>query len=264
VPEAICGLTLVVDYNDVEAAEKIFDRYGRRIAACIIEPVAANMGVILPKPGYLRAIRQFCSDNKSLLIFDEVITGFRFCFGGAEKVFKVEADLTCLGKIIGGGLPCAAVCGRAEIMDMLSPKGAVYQAGTLSGNPIATAAAIATLKLIREDKNFYDRLEEKGRELHFGLLDAARRVEVPLTVNRMGSLLSCFFAKTGVFSFAEAKLADRRLFRRFFMQMLKRGVYLAASPFEAMFISAAHSKKDIEKTITAAQNSLKAIKTFRK
>jgi len=259
VPKSLAALTMVVDYNDIDAAAKIFDKYKNKIAACIIEPVAANMGVVLPKPGYLKTLRKLCSDNKSLLIFDEVITGFRLCFGGAQRLFKVRPDLTCLGKIVGGGLPCAAVGGRAEIMNMLSPGGAVYQAGTLSGNPLATAAALATLKILK-NKNFYGRLEEKSKMLRDGLLNAAKKASVPLTVNRIGSLLSCFFTEKQVFSFADAKSADAGLFKVFFTQMLKRGIYLAPSPFEAMFISAAHSKKDIEKTIIAAQNSLKAVK----
>ncbi len=259
VPKSLAALTIVVDYNDIDSAAKVFEKYGKGIAACIIEPVAANMGVVLPKSGYLRSLRKLCSDNKSLLIFDEVITGFRFCFGGAEKIFKVRPDLTCLGKIIGGGLPCAAVGGKAEVMDMLSPQGAVYQAGTLSGNPLATAATIATLKLLK-NKNFYSRLEEKSKMLHLGLINAAKKASVPLTVNRVGSLLSCFFTEKPVFSFADAKSADAGLFKAFFAEMLKQGIYLAPSPFEAMFISAAHSKKDIEKTIRAAQNSLKVIK----
>jgi glutamate-1-semialdehyde 2,1-aminomutase len=262
VPKSLAALTMVVDYNDIDAAAKIFDKYKNKIAACIIEPVAANMGVVLPKPGYLKTLRKLCSDNKSLLIFDEVITGFRLCFGGAQKLFKVRPDLTCLGKIIGGGLPCAAVGGRTEIMDMLSPGGAVYQAGTLSGNPLATAAALATLKILK-NKNFYGRLEEKSKMLCDGLLNAAKKASVPLTVNHIGSLLSCFFTEKQVFSFADARSADTGLFKAFFTQMLKRGIYLAPGPFEAMFISAAHSKKDIEKTIIAAQNSLKAVKALK-
>ena len=259
VPKSLASLTIVVDYNDIDSAAKVFKKYGKKFAACIIEPVAANMGVVLPGPNYLKTLRKLCSDNKSLLIFDEVITGFRLCFGGAQKLFKVSPDLTCLGKIIGGGLPCAAVGGRAEIMDLLSPGGAVYQAGTLSGNPIAAAAAIAALKLLK-NKNFYGRLEEKSKMLHTGLLDAAKKASVPLTINRAGSLLSCFFTEKPVKNFADVKSADTKLFRAFFAQMLKNGIYLAPSPFEAMFISVAHSKKDIEKTIKAAQNSLKAIK----
>jgi glutamate-1-semialdehyde 2,1-aminomutase len=260
VPKSLAALTIVVDYNDIDSAAKVFEKYRKRIAACIIEPVAANMGVVLPKNGFLRSLRKLCSDNKSLLIFDEVITGFRLCFGGVQKLFRVRPDLTCLGKIIGGGLPCAAVGGRTEIMDILSPQGAVYQAGTLSGNPLATAAALATLKILKS-KNFYSRLEEKSRILCAGLLDAAKYASVPLTVNRIGSLLSCFFTEKQVFNFADAKSADLRAFKAFFAAMLKQGIYLAPSPFEAMFISASHTKKDIEKTIVAAQNSLKMIKT---
>ncbi|OHB59392.1 MAG: glutamate-1-semialdehyde aminotransferase, partial [Planctomycetes bacterium RBG_13_44_8b] len=259
VPKSLAAYTLVADYNDINSAEKIFNKYGKRIAACIIEPVAANMGVILPKPGYLKALRQLCNNNKSLLIFDEVITGFRLCFGGAEKILKVRPDLTCLGKIIGGGLPCAAVGGRTDIMDMLSPSGTVYQAGTLSGNPIATAAAIATLKILK-NKHFYEKLEAKSQMLCEGLLDAAKRTSTPLTINRSGSLLSCFFTQKPVWNFADAKSADLKIFKAFFAQMLKQGIYLAPSPFEAMFISAAHTKKDIEKTITSAHNSLKTLK----
>lgn len=259
VPKPLAALTVVADYNDVDSAAKIFGKYKNKIAACIIEPVAANMGVVLPKPNYLKTLKKLCRDNKSLLIFDEVITGFRLCFGGAQKLFNVKPDLTCLGKIIGGGLPCAAVGARAEIMELLSPQGPVYQAGTLSGNPLAVAAALATLKLLK-NKNFYSRLEEKSRLLHTGLLDAAKKASLPLTVNRIGSLLSCFFTRKPVFSFADAKSANVRLFRAFFAQMLEKGVYLPPSPFEAMFISASHSKKDIEKTIKAAQNSLKALK----
>jgi glutamate-1-semialdehyde 2,1-aminomutase len=262
VPKSLAALTIVADYNDVDAAAQVFKKYRNKIAACIIEPVAANMGVILPRPGYLRSLQRLCSENKSLLIFDEVITGFRLCFGGAEKVFKVRPDLTCLGKIIGGGLPAAAVGGRAEIMNMLAPSGPVYQAGTLSGNPLATAAALATLKILK-DKNFYSLLEEKSKMLHFGLLNAARKASVLLTINRIGSLLSCFFTGKPVENFTGAKAADAGFFKVFFTQMLKNGIYLAPSPFEAMFISAAHSKKDIEKTIIAAHNSLKAARVLK-
>jgi len=262
VPKSLSALTIVADYNDIDSAAKVFKKYKNKIAACVIEPVAENMGVVLPKPGYVKTLGELCSDNKSLLIIDEVITGFRLCFGGAQKLFKVKPDLTCLGKIIGGGLPFAAVGGRAEIMNLLAPAGGVYQAGTLSGNPLATAAALATLKLLK-NKNFYNRLEEKSQMLHTGLLDAGKQASIPLTINRIGSLLSCFFTEKPVFDFADAKSADTGLFKAFFAKMLKNGIYLAPSPFEAMFISAAHSKKDIEKTVKAAQNSLKALSPVR-
>ncbi|MFA5292625.1 MAG: glutamate-1-semialdehyde 2,1-aminomutase [Phycisphaerae bacterium] len=253
VPKSLSSLTLVAEYNNIDSAAKAFGKHKNKIAACIIEPVAANMGVVLPNAGYLRALRKLCDENKTLLIFDEVITGFRLCFGGAQKIFKVKPDLTCLGKIIGGGIPCAAVGGRADIMDMLSPTGSVYQAGTLSGNPLATAAAIATLKILK-DKGFYARLEEKSEKLHTGLLEAAKKAAVPLTINRIGSLLSCFFIEKPVRNFADAKSTKAKLFKAFFAGMLKNGIYPAPSPFEAMFISAALTKKDVEKTIFTAQN----------
>ena len=258
VPKSLSSLTLVADFNDIDSARSAFKKFKNKIAACIIEPVAANMGVVLPKPGYLRSLRKLCDENKALLIFDEVITGFRLCFGGAQTIFKIKPDLTCLGKIIGGGLPCAAVGGRADIMDMLAPTGPVYQAGTLSGNPLATAAAIATLKILK-DKKFYARLEEKSKMLHLGLAEAAKKTSVPMTINRIGSLLSCFFTKKNVKNFNDAKTADISIFKAFFAEMLKNGIYLAPSPFEAMFISVALTKKDVEKTIAAAHNSLKAV-----
>jgi len=204
-------------------------------------------------------LRKLCNENKALLIFDEVITGFRLCFGGAQKIFKVTPDLTCLGKIIGGGVPCAAVGGKAKIMNMLAPIGTVYQAGTLSGNPLATAAAIATLKILK-DKGFYARLDENSKYLHLGLLDVAKKASVPVTINRIGSLMSCFFTQKKVENFSDAKSADVKLFKAFFASMLKKGIYLAPSPFEAMFISAALTKKDIEKTFFAAQNTFKRLK----
>jgi glutamate-1-semialdehyde 2,1-aminomutase len=259
VPKALSSLTLVADFNDIDSAAKAFKKYKNKIAACIIEPVAANMGVVLPKPGYLKALRKLCNENKALLIFDEVITGFRLCFGGAHKIFKVTPDLTCLGKIIGGGVPCAAVGGKAKIMNLLSPIGPVYQAGTLSGNPLATAAAIATLKILK-DKGFYARLEQNSIYLHLGLLNAAKKASVPMTINRIGSLLSCFFTENRVENFNDVKKSNTKIFKAFFASMLKNRIYLAPSPFEAMFISAALTKKDIEKTIFAAQNTFKRLK----
>jgi glutamate-1-semialdehyde 2,1-aminomutase len=259
VPKSLSSLTLVAEYNDIDSAAKAFEKHRNKIAACIIEPVAANMGVVLPKAGFLQSLRKLCDQNNALLIFDEVITGFRLCFGGAQKIFKVRPDLTCLGKIIGGGLPCAAVGGKTEIMDMLAPTGTVYQAGTLSGNPLATAAAIATLKILK-DRRFYAHLEEKAEKLHIGLFDAAKKASIPMTINRIGSLLSCFFTKKPVKNFKDAKAADTSLFKAFFAGMLKSGIYLAPSPFEAMFISAALTKKDVEKTVLSAQNTLIKLK----
>ena len=254
VPKSLASLTLTAEYNNIDSAAKIFEKYKNKIAACIIEPIAANMGVVLPKAGYLQALRKLCDKNKSLLIFDEVITGFRLCFGGVQKIFKVEPDLTCLGKIIGGGLPCAAVGGRGDIMNMLAPAGTVYQAGTLSGNPLATVAAIATLKLLK-NKNFYSKLEENSQNLQNGLLNAAKNAGIPLKINRIGSLMSCFFTENDIENFADVKSSNIKLFKLFFAGMLKNGIYLAPSPFEAIFISAAHSKNDIAKTVFAAQNT---------
>jgi glutamate-1-semialdehyde 2,1-aminomutase len=259
VPKALSSLTLVAEYNDIDSAAKAFKKYKNKIAACIIEPVAANMGVVLPKAGFLQALRKLCNENKALLIFDEVITGFRLCFGGAQKIFKVTPDLTCLGKIIGGGVPCAAVGGRAKIMNLLSPIGPVYQAGTLSGNPLATAAAIATLNILKT-KDFYTKLEQKSKILADGLQIAAKKADIPLTINRIGSLLSCFFTENRVENFNDAKKSNTKLFKAFFASMLKNRIYLAPSPFEAMFISAALTKKDIEKTIFTAQNTFKRLK----
>jgi glutamate-1-semialdehyde 2,1-aminomutase len=253
VPKELSNLTLVAEYNNIDSAAGAFEKYKGKIAGCIVEPVAANMGVVLPKPGYLNALRKLCTANKSVLIFDEVITGFRLCFGGAQKIFKITPDLTCLGKIVGGGLPCAAVGGRNEIMNLLAPVGPVYQAGTLSGNPLATAAAIATLKILKRAK-IYSKLEENSKLLEIGLLKTAQKAKVPIIINRIGSLMSCFFTDKVVENFEDARKADAEVFRRFFAGMLKNGVYLAPSPLEAMFISAAHSKKDIAKTVFAAQN----------
>lgn len=255
VPKELSSQTLVAQYNNIDSVLKAFDRYKNKIAACIIEPVAANMGVVLPNPGYLIALSKICSENKTLLIFDEVITGFRLCYGGAQTIFKIKPDLTCLGKIVGGGLPCAAVGGRSDIMDMLAPAGAVYQAGTLSGNPLATAAAIANLKILKNEK-IYAKIDEIAQILESCLLSAAQKAKISMRINRIGSLMSCFFTDKAIESFEDTKHADIKRFKKFFAKMLKSGIYLAPSPFEAMFISAAHSKKDVAKTLFAAQNVL--------
>jgi len=255
VPETVAKLTIVIPYNDIDAVREVFQKYKGQIAACLVEPVAANMGVVPPVDGYLEGLRNLCSDDGALLIFDEVITGFRIAYGGAQERFGVEADITCLGKIIGGGLPMAALGGRADIMDMLAPAGPVYQAGTLSGNPIATAAANTTLEIL-ERGDCYEQLEETSAELKNGLSEAAKEANVPVTINRLGSIMSCFFADGPVRNFADVQSTDMKRFKRFFAEMLKQGVYLAPSAYEAMFISLAHTKADIEKTIEAVRNSL--------
>ncbi len=260
VPDSIAKLTIVIPYNDADAAKLAFEKHKGKVAAILVEPIAANMGVVPPADGYLATLRKLCNQNDALLVFDEVITGFRVALGGAQQLYGIKADITCLGKIIGGGLPLAALGGRAEIMDMLAPTGPVYQAGTLSGNPIATAAANATLDiLIKED--CYNKLEHSAALLETGLADAARQAGIAVTINRVGSLLSCFFTETEVQNFADVQSSNIKQFKRFFTEMLKQGIYLAPSAYEAMFVSLAHTKQDIEKTIKAAQKSFRKAKS---
>jgi len=260
VPDSIARLTIVIPYNDTDAAKLAFEKHKGKIAAILIEPVAANMGVVPPADGYLSTLRDLSKQNDALLIFDEVITGFRLALGGAQELYDIKADITCLGKIIGGGLPLAALGGRADIMDMLAPTGPVYQAGTLSGNPIATAAANATLDiLIKED--CYNKLESSAATLETGLADAVKSAGIAVTINRIGSLLSCFFTETKVRNFTDVQSSNIKQFKSFFTQMLKQGIYLAPSAYEAMFVSLAHTKQDIEKTIEAAQKSFRKAKS---
>jgi glutamate-1-semialdehyde 2,1-aminomutase len=254
VPDSIAKLTIVIPYNDIDAVESAFERHKGKIAAVLVEPVAANMGVVGPVDGYLQGLRDLCDRNNSLLIFDEVITGFRIALGGAQELFGVGADITCLGKIAGGGLPLAAFGGRSDIMEMLAPIGPVYQAGTLSGNPIATAAANATLEILTAG-DCYQKLETSGAVLEAGLVDAAKKAGVAVTINRVGSLMSCFFTEQEVRNFADVQSTDIKQFKKFFAQMLGQGIYLAPSAYEAMFVSLAHTKQDIEKTIEAAKKS---------
>jgi glutamate-1-semialdehyde 2,1-aminomutase len=258
VPGSIARLTIVIPYNDIDAAEAAFQKHKGKIAAVLVEPVAANMGVVPPVDGYLQALRNLCDAEKALLIFDEVITGFRIAYGGAQELFGIKADITCLGKIIGGGLPLAALGARADIMDMLAPAGPVYQAGTLSGNPIATAAAIATLDILAKG-DCYNKLEAKSAMLADGLAEAAKEEGVSIIINRIGSIMSCFFTDRPVRNFADVQSTDIKQFKRFFVEMLKQGVYLAPSAYEAEFISLAHTKQDIEKTIKAAKNAFHKI-----
>jgi glutamate-1-semialdehyde 2,1-aminomutase len=262
VPEALAGLTVVVPYNDLDTLGQVFRRQRGDIAAVLVEPVAANMGVVPPEPGYLEGLRRLCDENGSLLIFDEVISGFRVAFGGAQERYGVRADLTTLGKIVGGGMPLAVCGGRADIMDLLAPLGNVYQAGTLSGNPLATAAANATLESLEADggsqKN-YARLESTASDLEVGLARAAADAGVPVTINRVGSILSCFFTAKPVRNFDEVRATDVAAFKRFFAGMLERGVYLAPSAYEAMFVSLAHTKQDIERTVEAARRSFRGL-----
>lgn len=254
VPQAIADKTIVVPYNDTEAVRQAFENHSDRIAGVIVEPIAANMGVVPPAEGYLQSLRTLCDENAALLIFDEVITGFRVAPGGAQQLYDVNADLTCLGKIIGGGLPLAALGGRKDIMNHLAPLGPVYQAGTLSGNPLATAAANATLDLLAAP-GVYDQLEEKGEALVSGLTEAAQKASVSVKINRVGSLAGMFFTEKAVNNFDDVQQTNIAQFKQFFAGMLEKGIYLAPSAYEAMFISLSHTEKEIEKTIDAAYHT---------
>jgi len=259
VPQSFAAETLVAAYNDAPAVGTLFERCGEEIAAVIVEPVAGNMGVVPPAPGFLERLRELTSLHSALLIFDEVITGFRLCYGGAQTPLEVEPDLTCLGKIIGGGLPVGAYGGRREIMEMIAPLGPVYQAGTLSGNPLAMAAGIVTLKAL-EDRAVYKELEVKSIYLEDGLRRAAAEAEVSVRINRAGSMLTMFFTNQDVTDFATAKQSDMKRHADYFRGMLERGVFLAPSQYEAMFVSAAHSDEDIAASIEAARETLGEIK----
>ena len=255
VPASFAAETLVAAYNDSSAVEALFESCGEQFAAVIVEPVAGNMGVVLASPGFLERLRELTSQYSALLIFDEVITGFRLCYGGAQTLLGIEPDLTCLGKIIGGGLPVGAYGGRREIMEMVAPLGPVYQAGTLSGNPLAMAAGIVTLKAL-EDRSVYEQLEVKSIYLEDGLRRAAADTEVPVRINRAASMLTMFFTTADVTDFASAKRADAKRYAAYFRGMLDRGIFLAPSTYEAMFVSAAHSDNDIATTVEAAREAL--------
>ncbi len=256
VTAATAADTVVVAYNDLPAVDDVVDRGGEDIAAIIVEPVAANMGLVLPHDGYLSGLRAAADRCGALLILDEVITGFRLGPGGAQERFGVRGDIVMLGKILGGGLPVAAVAGRSEILDRLAPEGEVYQAGTLSGNPIAMAAGIATLDLIRRDPNLYDRLQERARALVRGLVDAADVARVPMVASAIGGLAGFFFADEEVTDYAGARATDADTYARFFRKMLEAGVYLPPSRFEALFVSDAHSDAHIERVVAAAVSVL--------
>ncbi|MHC5073599.1 MAG: glutamate-1-semialdehyde 2,1-aminomutase [Planctomycetota bacterium] len=259
VPETLAKMTCVIPYNDIETANLTFEKYQGQIAAVLVEPVAANMGIVPPIKGYLNRLRELCTSQESLLIFDEVITGFRVARGGAQELFDIQADITCLGKVIGGGLPLAAFGARSDIMNMLAPLGPVYQAGTLSGNPIATSAANATLDILMMD-NSYEKLETISGLLETGLAEVADEASVPVTINRVGSIMSCYFTDIPVRNFDDVKTTNIKKFKKYFSAMLNHGIYLAPSAFEAMFVSLAHTKEDIERTIKAARDSFQEIK----
>jgi glutamate-1-semialdehyde 2,1-aminomutase len=254
VPADLARNTLTLPYNDLEAVRTVLAAQGSAIAAVIVEPVAGNMGVIPTHPGYLAGLRELTRRHGVLLIFDEVITGFRIAWGGAQEVFGVQPDLTCLGKIVGGGLPVGAYGGRADIMEQVAPLGGIYQAGTLSGNPLAMAAGIETLTLLQAP-GFYANLETRGKRLAEGLGQAADPARIPVQTNRVGSMLTGFFTGVPVTNYATAKTADTTRYATFFREMLTRGVSLAPSQFEAAFVSAAHSGEDLDATLAAAREA---------
>ena len=256
VPKANADLTLTLPYNDLDAAKALFAEQGNDIAGLIIEPVAGNMNCILPKDGYLQGLRELCTQHGVLLIFDEVMTGFRVALGGAQAHYGVTPDLTTFGKIIGGGMPVGAYGGRRELMEQIAPSGPIYQAGTLSGNPVAMAAGLAMLELIQAP-GFYDELAARTRLLTDGLQSVADGEGIPFSTNRVGGMFGLFFTSEKVHSYAQATAADAALFNRFFHGMLERGVYLAPSAFEAGFISSAHSEQDIADTLQAAREALR-------
>lgn len=258
VPASFTQHTVVVPFNDVSAVEAAFAANPGQVAGIIIEPVPGNAGLYLPKPGYLESLRKISQDHGTLLIFDEVMTGFRLAPGGAQQLFGITPDLSCFGKIIGGGLPVGAFGGGAEIMDCLAPLGPVYQAGTLSGNPLAMAAGIAALEqLSRAD--VYNQLEQLGARLEIGMLEAARRAGVAVRFNRIGSMFCGYFTNQPVHNLADAMTSDRARFSRFFHGMLGEGIYFAPSQFEAGFISAAHTDEEIDRTISAAAKVLTTV-----
>jgi len=251
--------TLTAIYNDIESVYKLVEKNKDAVAAIFIEPVAGNMGLVKADKNFLSALRELCTLENILLVFDEVMTGFRLSRGGAQEIYGIKPDLTAFGKIIGGGLPVGAYGGRREIMEMIAPSGSVYQAGTLSGNPLAMTAGLETLKIIDADRSFYKKLDANCEYLYAGLLEANKKLGKNFTLNRCGSMFTMFFTDEPVTDFASAKKSDTKIFAHYFNQMLERGIYLPPSQFEACFISSAHAKKDFDKTISAHASALKEI-----
>ncbi|HIE88043.1 MAG TPA: glutamate-1-semialdehyde-2,1-aminomutase [Pseudomonadales bacterium] len=261
VPESFARHTLTLEFNNLEQIEKVFREKGNEIAAIIVEPIAGNMGCVPPVSGFLQGLRDACDSHGSLLIFDEVMTGFRVAKGGAQSVYNIDPDLTTLGKIIGGGMPVGAFGGKREVMEVVAPLGGVYQAGTLSGNPIAMQAGLTTLELI-DEPGFYESLEQQSGKLIDGLQLLADAAGIPFTTNRVGSMFGFFFTNaTPVTSFSQVMNADSKMFNLFFHAMLRQGVNLAPSPFESGFVSATHGDKEIKDTLDAAQNAFKELNT---
>ena len=257
VPGGCTADTLTAIYNDLPSVEKLFEANGGKIAAVIVEPVAANMGVVLPREGFLEGLREICTREGALLIFDEVITGFRLDFGGAAQKYGIQPDLVTYGKIIGGGMPVGAYGGRRDIMELIAPLGPVYQAGTLSGNPVAMAAGLEQLRILWEHPEYYTQLEEKGQKLYGGMRKLVKKYDAPCVVKDIGSLGCIFFTQDPVRNYQEAKSADTQAFARYFAFMLEHGIHLAPSQFEAMFLSEAHKEEQIEETLQVFEEYLK-------
>jgi glutamate-1-semialdehyde 2,1-aminomutase len=259
VPKGVVQDTLSLPYNDIDALESLMTRRGDQVAAIIVEPVAGNMGMVPPREGFLEALRDLTAHHGSLLIFDEVMSGFRVAYGGAQERYGVQPDLTCFGKIIGAGLPVGAYGGRRDVMACVAPEGSVYQAGTLSGNPLAMAAGIAALKALGRP-GVYEVLEARSQRLADGLAQAAAQSGIPVVFNRVGSMLGMFFNERPVTDFAEAKNCDLERFAAYYCRMLAEGIYLAPSQFEAGFVSLAHTEADIDQTVAAAARVLNSLK----
>ncbi len=258
VPEQVASHTLTAPYNDLESVKIIFERFGEEIAAVIVEPVAGNMGVVPPLPGFLEGLRQLTREYGALLIFDEVMTGFRVSYQGAQGLYGITPDLTTLGKVIGGGLPVGAYGGRREIMEQVAPAGPVYQAGTLSGNPLAMVAGLTTLKELGKP-GVYESLEQKAAFLEEQFRRNAEEVGIPCQINRVGSMMSLFFTSQSVINFSTAKTSDTKRFARYFQKLLDLGVFIAPSQFEGMFLSTAHTQEDLERTAEAQREALKSL-----
>lgn len=259
VPASVAGATLTARFNDLASVEKLFANFPDQIAGIIAEPIVGNMGCIPPDKEFLQALQKLCTQHKALFIVDEVMTGFRVALGGAQQLYGISPDITTLGKIIGGGLPVGAYGGKKEIMQMVAPSGPMYQAGTLSGNPLAMAAGIAMLTMLKNDPSIYTALETLTATLESGIADIVQRFHLPLTQNRVGSMFTLFFTSTTVKDYDTAKTSDAKLFGKYFNEMLSRGIYLAPSQFESAFMSAAHTDSDINRTLTAAEASLKSV-----
>jgi glutamate-1-semialdehyde 2,1-aminomutase len=263
VPGVTAGVsndTLTCAYNDLDAVQQLVATHGHELAAIIVEPIAGNMGCILPKPGFHEGLRSLCDEHNMVLIFDEVMTGFRLAKGGAQQVLDIDADLVTYGKVIGGGLPVGAFGGKRHIMEMVAPLGNVYQAGTLSGNPVAMIAGFTTLNILNENPSIYKELEEKTIYLKDGLQQALSSSEIPFVINQFGSMISVHFSAHEVTDFVSAASANNEVFKQFFHAMLNRGIYLPPSPFESWFLNNALTTADLDKTIGAAAESMKEIK----